>query len=328
VEFLNYHHLRYFWAVAKEGGLTRAAGKLNVSQPTICAQVQALENALEEKLFRRRGRRLELTEAGQQVFSYAEEIFSLGSDLMSTLKARPTTRPLRIQIGIVNSLPKLVSYEIIKPVFQLPQPVRAACYEAKTIDLLAQLAAYRLDIVLADEPSPSSVNLKVFNHLLGESGLSFCAAPKLAAPLKRGFPYSLHEAPALLPAADTALRRSLEKWFEQHRIRPRVVAEFDDAALMKVAATDDLGFCPLPRIVVDEAVSHYGVEIIGHTEECREQFYAISAERKLNHPAVLAITSAAQTTLFGKRSSRERQKGAVGSFAKRTRRANGLPEAA
>ncbi|MBI2949160.1 MAG: transcriptional activator NhaR [Verrucomicrobia bacterium] len=308
MEFLNYHHLRYFWAVAKEGGLTKAAAKLNVTQPTICAQIQALEGALEEKLFRRRGRRLELTEAGQQVFSYAEEIFSLGSDLLSTLQARPTTRPLRIQIGIVDSLPKLVSYEIIKPVFQLPHPVQVACYEAKTIDLLAQLAAYRLDIVLADEPSPSSVNLKVFNHLLGECGLSFCAAPKLAARLKSRFPQSLHEAPALLPTADTALRRSLEKWFEERRIRPRVVAEFDDAALMKVAATDALGFCPLPRIVVDEAVSHYGVQVIGHTEECREQFYAISAERKLNHPAVLAITSAAQTTLFGGASSRKRQK--------------------
>ncbi len=308
MEFLNYHHLRYFWAVAKEGGLTKAAAKLNVTQPTICSQVQALEGALEEKLFRRRGRRLELTEAGQQVFSYAEEIFSLGSDLLNTLKARPTTRPLRIQIGIVDSLPKLVSYEIIKPVFQLPYPVQAACYEAKTIDLLAQLAAYRLDIVLADEPSPSSVNLKLFNHLLGECGLSFCAAPKLAARLKGGFPKSLHEAPALLPTADTALRRSLEKWFEERKIRPRVVAEFDDAALMKVAASDALGFCPLPQIVVDEAVSHYGVEVVGHTEECRQQFYAISAERKLNHPAVLAITSAAQTTLFGRNSARRRPK--------------------
>jgi LysR family transcriptional activator of nhaA len=168
MEFLNYHHLRYFWAVAKEGGLTKAAEKLHVSQPTICTQVQALEAVLEEKLFRRNGRALALTDAGEQVFSYADEIFSLGEDLLNTLKTRPTTRPLRVRIGIVDSLPKLVSYEIIKPIFHLPQAVQAACHEAKVADLLVQLAAYRLDIVLADEPAPGSLNLKAFNHLLGE----------------------------------------------------------------------------------------------------------------------------------------------------------------
>ena len=185
MEFLNYHHLRYFWVVAKEGGLRKAADKLHVSQPTISAQIAALEGVLGEKLFRRGGRSLALTEAGHRVLSYAEEIFSLGQELLDAAKQRPTARPLRVHIGITDSLPKLVSYEIIKPIFKLEQPVQAVCREGKAADLLGQLAAYRLDIVLADEPAPSSLPIKVFNHLLGECGVSFCAEPKLAATLKR-----------------------------------------------------------------------------------------------------------------------------------------------
>ncbi|MHB1310060.1 MAG: LysR family transcriptional regulator, partial [Limisphaerales bacterium] len=172
MEFLNYHHLRYFWVAAKEGGLTRAAGKLRVSQPSICTQIQALERALGDKLLRRTPRGLALTEAGQKVFSFAEEIFSLGEDLLSTMKQRPTTRPLRVHIGIADSLPKLLTYRMLKPIFHLPQTVQASCCEGKVPDLLAQLATYRLDIVLSDEPAPASGNLKTFNHLLGECGVS------------------------------------------------------------------------------------------------------------------------------------------------------------
>ena len=299
MEFLNYHHLRYFWVVAKEGGLRKAADKLHVSQPTISAQIAALEGVLGEKLFRRGGRSLALTEAGHRVLSYAEEIFSLGQELLDAAKQRPTARPLRVHIGITDSLPKLVSYEIIKPIFKLEQPVQAVCREGKVADLLAQLAAYRLDIVLADEPAPSSLPIKVFNHLLGECGLSFCAVPKLAATLKRKFPKSLNDAPVLLPATNTALRQSLEKWFHGGGIRPRLVAEFDDAALMKVAAVDGLGFFALPTVVTKEAITSYGFQIIGRTEDCRQQFYAISPERKLTHPAVQAITTQAKTMLFG-----------------------------
>jgi len=294
VEFLNYHHLRYFWVVAKEGGLRKAADKLHVSQPTISAQIAALEGVLMEKLFRRGGRSLTLTEAGHRVLSYAEDIFSLGQELLDTAQQRPTSRPLRVHIGITDSLPKLVSYEIIKPIFKLEQPVQAVCREGKVADLLGQLAAYRLDIVLADEPAPSSLPIKVFNHFLGECGVTFCAERKLAATLKRKFPKSLNHAPVLLPAGNTALRRSLEKWFQAEEIRPRLIAEFDDAALMKVAAVDGLGFFALPTLVMQEAVASYDFQFIGRTEECRQQFYAISAERKLTHPAVLAITSQAR----------------------------------
>jgi LysR family transcriptional activator of nhaA len=299
VEFLNYHHLRYFWVVAKEGGLRKAADKLHVSQPTISAQIAALEDVLGETLFRRGGRALALTEAGHRVFGYAEDIFSLGHELLQTVKQQPTSRPLRCQIGVADSLPKLVSYEIIKPVFNLEQPVQAVCREGKADDLLAQLAAYRLDVVLADEPATSSLNIKAFNHLLGECSVTFLAVPRLAAKLKRRFPKSLNEAPALLPAANCALRRSLENWFHTGGLRPRLVAEFDDTALMTVAAVDGLGFMPMPGVVAKAAFAHHGLHAIGEARQCRLQFYAISAERKLTHPAVVAITSQAQTKLFG-----------------------------
>ncbi len=297
MDFLNYHHLRYFWVAAKEGGLTRAAGKLRVSQPSICTQIQALEQALGEKLLRRTPRGLALTEAGQKVFSFAEEIFSLGEDLLNTMKRRPTTRPLRVHIGVADSLPKLLTYGMLKPIFHLPQAVQASCGEGKVPDLLAQLATYRLDIVLSDEPAPASGSLKTFNHLLGECGVTFSAEPGLAARLRRRFPASLHGAPALLPSSNSALRRSLEKWFQEQRISPRLVAEFDDAALMKVAASDGLGFFALPSLVTNEAVTRYGVKIIGHAPRCVQQFYAISAERRLTHPAVVAITTHAQAAL-------------------------------
>ncbi len=291
MKFLNYHHLRYFWVVAKEGGLRKAADKLHVSQPTISVQITALEGMLGEKLFRRGERALVLTESGHRVLNYAEEIFSLGQELLDDARQRPSARPLRVHIGITDSLPKLVSYEIIKPIFKLEQPVHAVCREGKVADLLGQLAAYRLDIVLADEPAPSSLPIKVFNHLLGECDVTFCAERKLAATLKRKFPQSLNEAPVLLPAGDTVLRRSLEQWFQAKEIRPRVVAEFDDAALMKMAAADGLGFFALPTLVIQEAAASYNFQFIGRTKDCRHQFYAISAARKLTHPAVLAITS-------------------------------------
>jgi LysR family transcriptional regulator, transcriptional activator of nhaA len=295
--FLNYHHLRYFWVAAREGGLTRAAEKLHVSQPSICTQIQALESVLGEKLLRRSAQGLALTEAGQRVFSFAEEIFSLGEDLLNTMKQQPTRRPLRVNIGIADSLPKRISFELIKPIFRLPQPVQVSCHEWPVPELLTHLAAHRLDIVLADEPAPAASNLKVFNHLLGESGIAFCAEPTMAARLKRSFPRSLHDAPALLPTPDTPLRRSLENWFRNNGLQPRLVGEFDDPALMQVMAAEGLGFIPLPNVVLNETVTRYRLRVVGRTETCRQQFYAISAERRLVHPAVVAITHQAQVVL-------------------------------
>lgn len=304
MEFLNYHHLRYFWVVAQEGNLRKAAEKLHVSQPAISAQIAALEAVLGEKLFHRNPRGLTLTEMGHHAFSYAEEIFALGQDFLHSVSQRPTARPLRVNIGIADSLPKLVSYEIIKPIFRLGQPVHAVCVETKTADLLAQLAVFRLDVVLADEPAPSALPIKAFNHLLGESGVTFLAERKLALRLRRQFPCSLHNEPMLLPTVGTALRRTLEKWFQEQGIHPRAMAEFDDAALMRIAAADGLGCFPLPTVAVAEAVGRYGFCAIGQAEGCAVQFYAISAERKLSHPAVTAIASNARGRLFEQKAPR------------------------
>lgn len=301
MEFLNYHHLRYFWMVAQEGSLRKAAEKLHVSQPTISAQIAALEGVIGEKLFHRGSRGLTLTEMGHQTFSYAEEIFALGQDLLQSVRQQPTVRPLRINIGIADSLPKLVSHAMIKPVFGLHQPVQAVCLENKASDLLAQLAVYRLDIVLADEPAPSALPFKTYNHLLGESGVTFCAERKLARRLHRNFPRSLHHQPLLLPTAGAALRRTLEKWFHEQGIQPRVVAEYDDGALMKVAGEDGLGVFPLPTVAVSDSLARHGLQAIGSAKGCSVQFYAITAERKLTHPGVVAITSNARGALFGGR---------------------------
>lgn len=297
MEWLNYHHLRYFYVVAKEGSLARAASKLNVSQPSISEQIRELEGAFGEKLFRREGRNNRLTDAGQLVLGYAEEIFALGQELMNAANQRPGMRTLRFSVGVVDSFPKLVSNEILKPVFTMPQAVHVICREGKMDDLLAQLAAHRLDLVLSDEPAPSSTNFKVFGHTLGESNVTLCAEAKLATKLKRNFPRSLNDAPALLPAENTALRRSLETWFRAHNLKPNVVAEFDDLALMKVMAAEGRGFIAVPTVAVKEAVTRYQFRSIGQVTSCRLQFYAITAERRIAHPAVQLVTKSAAATL-------------------------------
>lgn len=293
MEWLNYHHLRYFWMVAREGGLRPAAEKLHVSAPSISAQIRELEDALGERLFRRIGRTNVLTDAGQVVLRYADEIFSLGRELANAVKQRPTAKALRLHVGVADSFPKLVTQQILEPVFALPQVVHVICREGKVDDLLAQLVAHRLDVVLADEPAPGSLKVRVFNHPMGECGVTFCAAPRLASSLRRGFPRSLHQAPALLPAETTGLRRSLERWFHSLGIAPRIVAEFEDAALMKVMASDGRGFIPVPSVVAQEAVDRFSLRIIGATEKCRDQFFAITADRRIHHPAVAVLTQRA-----------------------------------
>jgi len=297
MEWLNYHHLRYFWTVAKEGSLARAAAKLHVSQPSISEQIRELESAFGEQLFRREGRNNKLTDAGQVVFGYAEEIFALGREMLNAVKQRPGAKELRLYVGVADSFPKLVTNEILKPVFAMPQTAHIICREGKMEDLLAQLAAHRLDIVLADEPASSSTNFKTYNHSLGESGTTFCAEKNLAAKLKRKFPKSLHDAPALLPTENTSLRRALETWFREQHLEPRIVAEFEDLALMKVMAAEGRGFIALPSVALDDAVGHYGFQTIGRTEKCRVQFHAITAERRIAHPAVALITSQARVMM-------------------------------
>lgn len=297
MDWLNYHHLRYFWTVAKEGGLQKAADKLHVSPPSISAQIRELETALDAKLFRRIGRNNVLTDTGQIVLRYAEEIFMLGRDLSSVLKQQPTARTFRLNVGIADSFPKLISYEILKPAFKMPT-VQIICREGKIEDLLAQLAAHRLDIVLADEPASSGVKFRAFNHLLGESEITLCATSDLAKKLRRNFPKSLHNAPALLPTDNSPLRRELENWFRQYQIMPRVVAEFEDPALMKVIAAQGQGFAPIPTVVLRDANECYQLLPIGVAERCKEQFYAITAERKITHPVVSLLTENARQLIF------------------------------
>jgi LysR family transcriptional activator of nhaA len=283
--------------VAKEGSLARAAAKLHVSQPSISEQIRELESAFGEKLFRREGRNNKLTDAGQVVFGYAEEIFALGRELMNAVKQRPGTRTIRLIVGVADSFPKLVTNEILKPVFTMPQAVHVVCREGKMEDLLAQLAAHRLDLVLTDEPAPSSANFKVFSHTLGESSVTLCAEAKLAGKLKRNFPKSLNDAPALLPAESTALRRSLETWFRTHNLKPNLVAEFEDLALMKVMAAEGRGFIAVPTVALREAVSRYHFRSLGQATTCRIQFHAITAERRIAHPAVQLLTRTASWKL-------------------------------
>jgi len=300
MEWLNYHHLLYFWFVAKEGSVRAAAEQLHIAQPSISAQVHQLEEAFGEKLFRRSGRGLALTDAGQLVFRYADDIFSLGRELLSAVKQRPGPRAIPFHVGIMDSLPKLVTAEILKPILRLPQPVRVVCRERDLVSLLHELAAHRLDLLLADGPASRTLPVKTFSHLLGSCGVTFCAAPKLAAQLRRGFPRSLHGAPALLPTENTALRMTVDKWFDSVGVKPMIVAELEDSSLMKAMAMDGQGFVPVPSVVAAETDKRYGFQRIADVEACACQFYAITVERKLKHPAAVAITESAPLELFAR----------------------------
>jgi LysR family transcriptional regulator, transcriptional activator of nhaA len=297
MEWLNYHHLRYFWAVAKEGGLAQAAARLHVSQPSISEQIHELEDSLGERLFQRQGRVNKLTDAGQVVYGYADEIFSLGHELVNAVKQRPGVRKLRLNVGVVDSFPKLVTNEILKPIFAMPQAAHLVCREGKMEDLLPQLAAHRLDLVLSDEPAPSSASFRVFTHALGESSITLCAEPSLAAKLKKGYPKSLNDAPALLPVENTALRRSLETWFRAQKIRPNVIAEFEDLALMKAMAVEGRGFIAVPTVALKEVIALHQFRTVGQAASCRVEFFAITAERRIVHPAVTCITSQSRERL-------------------------------
>jgi LysR family transcriptional activator of nhaA len=298
MEWLNYHHLRYFWSVAREGSLRAAAEKLGVSQPSISAQIHQLEDDLGATLFRKSGRSLTLTDTGRMVFNYAEEIFGLGRDLMGALRHGGTERIAPFHVGLTDTLPKLAAAKILRPVFGLAQPVRTVCHEDDLEDLLPMLASHRLDLILADEPAPSTAKFKTFSHSLGSSGVTLCAAPRVAEKLRRGFPQSLDRARALLPLEHAPLRRALEQWFDDKKVRPQVIAEFDDPALMHVFALEAEGFFPVHSIAVDDAVTRYGFRRIAELEDCRSGFFAITAERKLKHPALLAVSQNAQSHLF------------------------------
>lgn len=303
VEWLNYHHLQYFWVVAREGGLVPAGKVLRLSHPTLSAAIRALEARLGAKLFEKSGRRLALTDTGRLVQRYANEIFTLGLEMVDAVGDRSSGRALRLDVGIADAVPKLVARRILRPALALPEPVRLVCHERQYDRLLADLSLHALDVVISDGPVPSGSGVRAFHHLLGETGVTFFAAPELAS--RHGdFPRSLHGAPMIFPLEGLALRRSLERWLDQHGIRPRVVAEIEDSALLEALGSDGTGIFAAPTVVEDEVLARYRVETIGRTEEVRERYYAISAERRLRHPAVVAICEAAHEDLFAPAGSR------------------------
>jgi LysR family transcriptional activator of nhaA len=298
MEWLNYHHLLYFWVVAREGSIVQASEQLRLSPSTISEQLRGLEASLGEKLLTRVGRNLALTEMGHVVFRYADEIFTLGRELMDTVQGRPTDRPLRLLVGITDVVPKLVAYRLLEPVLHLAQPVQIICREGKLDHLLAGLATYDLDVVLSDAPLGPMVKVRAFNHLLGECGVTFCGTASLIADHRDDFPRSLDNTPFLLPTDNTTLRRSLDHWFEAEGVRPRTVGEFEDSALLKVFGQQGVGLFAVPTIVETEVQQQYGVDILGRVTAIRERFYAITVNRRLQHPAVVAMSETAQQVLL------------------------------
>jgi LysR family transcriptional regulator, transcriptional activator of nhaA len=297
VEWLNYHHLFYFWNVARFGSVSRAGQELRLTQATISAQLKSLELSFGEKLFRKAGRHLILTDMGRVVFRYAEEIFSLGRELTGALKGRTHGRAARLTVGVADVLPKLVAYKLIEPALGLKESYRIICREGSNTDLLPALAVHDLDVVLTDAPIDPAMNVKAFNHLLGECGLTLFAVPKLVNAYRAGFPQSLDGAPFLLPTQNTTVRRSLDQWFDSEKIRPMIVAEFEDSALLKVFGSRGLGLFVAPSVITSELQREYDVKSLGRVGNIRERFYAISLDRKLKHPAVVAISEAARVRL-------------------------------
>ena len=298
MEWLNYHHLFYFWTVAREGGVSKAAETLRLAQPTVSAQIKQFERAIGQTLLERQGRRVVLTETGRIVFRYADDIFTLGRELQETLKGRPAGQTLKLRVGVANAVPKLIVHRMLRPAIDGALPIQLTCHEGQPDQLLAQLATHALDVVISDAPAPAHLHVKVFSHLLGESGTTFFAGSALARRVRRGFPHSLHEMPMLLPTSATVLRRALEQWFDHLHIRPRVGGEFEDSALMKAFGESGTAVFPAPTVIAAQVRRHYGVVAIGRTDEVRERYYALSAERRVTHPGVAALSKAARTEVF------------------------------
>ena len=295
---LNFLHLKYFWTVAREGSVAAACKQLHVAQPTVSMQIRKLENTLGHKLFERKGRGLILTEEGRVVLEYAEDIFSLGREMMGAFRGAATGRQPRLMVGVPKVLPKLITYRLLKPVLAMPERIRIICQEGDLNQLVSDLATHRYDVILSDVPLPPRYRVKLYNHLLGDSSITFCAHPSLAEQFREGFPKSLENAPFLLPTANTELRRAVDRWFDLVSIEPQVVAEFDDSALMKEFGFAGAGVMPIPSVVLSEVKQQYGVVSIAELPDIRVRFYAITSQRKITHPAVATISEAAQKGLL------------------------------
>ena len=294
---LNYTHLLYFWTVANEGSIARAAEVLHLTPQTISGQLKKLEDSVGEPLFAKIGRGLALTETGQVVRQYADEIFYLGAELSERIRTKQPLLPTSLSVGIVNSVPKLIAQRILSPALSLEDPIRINCKEGDLDSLLGDLAVHRLDLVVSDRPIPAGTHVRAYNHALGTSAVGFFAHNSIAKHYKQ-FPTSLDDAPMLLPNSESALRRQLDMWFDEQGILPKLMAEFDDSALLKAFGEAGLGAFPAPVAIADEVTAMYHSSHLGTLDHIFESFYAISPERKLKHPAVVAITETARDLLF------------------------------
>ena len=295
---INYKHLYYFFMVAREGGVARASERLHLTPQTISGQISLLEANFGVDLFARVGRNLELTETGRLVSGYADEIFSLGDELEQLLHQLPGELPLLFRVGVVDGIPKSIAHRILGPALQMPEAVRMVCREASLNTLLAELAVHRLDLVLADRTIPPTVSTRGYSHKLGECAVSFFAAKKLKNNRAGDFPQCLEGAPILLPTSGSQLRSNIDQWLDKHRVHPRVVAEFDDSALMKAFGQKGAGIFIAPSAIEAEVELQYEVTAIGQSVEVKEYFYAISIERRVTNPIVSAVVAAARKSLF------------------------------
>jgi LysR family transcriptional activator of nhaA len=299
MNWLNFNHLRYFWTVARAGSVTAAARELHLTQPAVSAQIRALEDAIGEPLFKKSGRGLVLTETGHLAFQYADEIFRLGRELAGTLRGASGGQPRRFTVGMTDAMTKLIAYRLLRPALTHDPPLRLVLREDKQDRLLADLSIHVLDLVLTDAPLPPGVKVQAYNHVIGETGVTIFGTAPLVRSRRRGFPQSLDDAPFLMPTETTSLRRALDRWFDTLGIRPEVVAELEDSAVLKVFGAQGAGLFAAPTAIEAEVRRQYGVQVLGRTADVVERFYAITLDRKIKHPAVLAITQQARAELFG-----------------------------
>ena len=298
---LNYKHLRYFWVVAKTGSIAKAAEQLHLTPQSISGQLSEFALVLGVELFRRVGRNLEITDSGRQVLSYAEEIFSIGDELLGAIHNQRDRKSIPFKVGIADSVSKSLAYRLLEPALKLAEPLRLICREGRLLALLSELSVHRLDMIIADRPMPNNLNVRGFNHLLGESGLSIFGAPSLVKSLRGDFPQCLHQAPFLLPGDDTATRPKLEQWLEKKNLYPSIAGEFDDSALMKAFGQAGAGLFAAPTTIASRICEQYKVQIVGQVKEITEQLYVISTERQLTHPAIVAISEKGRADMIAAR---------------------------
>lgn len=298
MDWINYHHLYYFWLTVKTGTVQAAADSLHLARPTVAAQIKNLEKSVGQPLFEKQGRGLVLTEFGKHIHQYADEIFAIGHELREFIKTGHGENRKRFVVGLPDVVPKLVAFELLKPALHMTDRPRTICYEGKLSQLLADLALHKLDLIISDAPAPPTMDFKVYNHKLGDCGISMLAVPDMAKKYRKGFPQSLTDAPCLLPTDHTSVRRAMDIWMDDNDIFPEIVAEFEDSALLKVFGQAGEGIFPVPSAIEEIVVKQYKVQPVGRIPEVRDKFYAISAEKRVQHAATSLVVKQGRNELF------------------------------